>query len=271
MTLRGNKSKPSRAHAETAGRGARETAREHAQEHAMMLDVDDIAVAREDDCVGSRGASYAAHAQWYTLVKIHEDGASPRAVSDAELAKLEARILQSGDAGALAAARRDAGALATTTTTTTTRASDDDELSMDDSAGGVDDDACGGAMRAMATTNATTMTMTGYAATSNHATSTLAGHQKPGGPCDHCGALDSPQWRRGPSSKPMLCNACGTRFRRTGNLGSSPLSRSATPSTTPTKRKAVAPPVVVAPVVVAAQGGRKKRHAPGLRAAVLTC
>jgi len=41
---------------------------------------------------------------------------------------------------------------------------------------------------------------------------------KPGGPCDHCGALDSPQWRRGPASKPCLCNACGTRFRRTNFL-----------------------------------------------------
>lgn len=30
---------------------------------------------------------------------------------------------------------------------------------------------------------------------------------------------DSPQWRRGPASKPMLCNACGTRYRRTNNLG----------------------------------------------------
>lgn len=45
---------------------------------------------------------------------------------------------------------------------------------------------------------------------------------KPGGPCDHCGALDSPQWRRGPASKPCLCNACGTRFRRTNFLA--PLS-----------------------------------------------
>mmetsp|Transcript_12542 Transcript_12542/g.17135 ORF Transcript_12542/g.17135 Transcript_12542/m.17135 type:complete len:265 (+) Transcript_12542:115-909(+) len=45
--------------------------------------------------------------------------------------------------------------------------------------------------------------------------------QKPGGPCDHCGALESPQWRRGPVSKPMLCNACGTRYRRTTQLGPS--------------------------------------------------
>mmetsp|Transcript_14797 Transcript_14797/g.37459 ORF Transcript_14797/g.37459 Transcript_14797/m.37459 type:complete len:383 (-) Transcript_14797:221-1369(-) len=42
---------------------------------------------------------------------------------------------------------------------------------------------------------------------------------KPGGPCDHCGVTESPQWRRGPPNKPQLCNACGTRYRRTSNLG----------------------------------------------------
>ena len=41
---------------------------------------------------------------------------------------------------------------------------------------------------------------------------------KPGGPCDHCGATESPQWRRGPEEKPQLCNACGTRYRRGGLL-----------------------------------------------------
>ena len=30
---------------------------------------------------------------------------------------------------------------------------------------------------------------------------------------------ESPQWRRGPSDKPILCNACGTRYRRTNQLG----------------------------------------------------
>eukprot|EP00878_Enallax_costatus_P008101 GHUV01008472.1.p1 GENE.GHUV01008472.1~~GHUV01008472.1.p1 ORF type:complete len:643 (+),score=300.01 GHUV01008472.1:381-2309(+) len=44
-------------------------------------------------------------------------------------------------------------------------------------------------------------------------------HHKGGGPCDHCGVLESPQWRRGPPAKPILCNACGTRYRRTHNLG----------------------------------------------------
>ncbi len=42
---------------------------------------------------------------------------------------------------------------------------------------------------------------------------------KPGGPCDHCGVTESPQWRRGPPNKPQLCNACGTRYRRTNHLG----------------------------------------------------
>eukprot|EP00241_Pyramimonas_parkeae_P010334 CAMPEP_0114261086 /NCGR_PEP_ID=MMETSP0058-20121206/20902_1 /TAXON_ID=36894 /ORGANISM="Pyramimonas parkeae, CCMP726" /LENGTH=262 /DNA_ID=CAMNT_0001376503 /DNA_START=533 /DNA_END=1321 /DNA_ORIENTATION=- len=37
-------------------------------------------------------------------------------------------------------------------------------------------------------------------------------------PCNHCGEKDSPQWRKGPSDKPHLCNACGTRFLRTGSL-----------------------------------------------------
>mmetsp|Transcript_12126 Transcript_12126/g.31078 ORF Transcript_12126/g.31078 Transcript_12126/m.31078 type:complete len:489 (+) Transcript_12126:192-1658(+) len=39
------------------------------------------------------------------------------------------------------------------------------------------------------------------------------------GPCDHCGVQESPQWRKGPKCKPILCNACGTRFLRTRNLG----------------------------------------------------
>ncbi|GMH41005.1 hypothetical protein BSKO_08915 [Bryopsis sp. KO-2023] len=46
----------------------------------------------------------------------------------------------------------------------------------------------------------------------------VASTAKGGGPCDHCAATESPQWRRGPPSKPVLCNACGTRFRRTGQL-----------------------------------------------------
>lgn len=38
------------------------------------------------------------------------------------------------------------------------------------------------------------------------------------GPCNHCGALTSPQWRKGPKGKPVLCNACGIRFLRNRTL-----------------------------------------------------
>ena len=34
----------------------------------------------------------------------------------------------------------------------------------------------------------------------------------------YCRNAESPQWRRGPAIKPVLCNACGTRYRRTGQL-----------------------------------------------------
>lgn len=40
----------------------------------------------------------------------------------------------------------------------------------------------------------------------------------PPGACNHCGETESPQWRKGPSDKPHLCNACGTRYLRTGSL-----------------------------------------------------
>ncbi|KAI8464161.1 MAG: hypothetical protein J3K34DRAFT_123654 [Monoraphidium minutum] len=39
------------------------------------------------------------------------------------------------------------------------------------------------------------------------------------GPCMHCGVDESPQWRKGPPHKSVLCNACGTRWRRTHQLG----------------------------------------------------
>ncbi len=44
------------------------------------------------------------------------------------------------------------------------------------------------------------------------------------GPCCHCGAVSSPQWRKGPKGKPVLCNACGIRFLRTRSLGKVPVS-----------------------------------------------
>ena len=35
---------------------------------------------------------------------------------------------------------------------------------------------------------------------------------KKGGPCGHCGSTESPVWRKGPDTKPVLCNACGARW-----------------------------------------------------------
>ncbi|KAL6781526.1 CGL106 [Auxenochlorella protothecoides x Auxenochlorella symbiontica] len=47
----------------------------------------------------------------------------------------------------------------------------------------------------------------------------LASRAAFGGPsCSHCGVTESPQWRRGPAHKPLLCNACGTRYRRTNQF-----------------------------------------------------
>ena len=41
---------------------------------------------------------------------------------------------------------------------------------------------------------------------------------KNAGPCRHCGATNTPQWREGPAQKEVLCNACGLRFKRVGHL-----------------------------------------------------
>ncbi|EPS58052.1 hypothetical protein M569_16764, partial [Genlisea aurea] len=38
------------------------------------------------------------------------------------------------------------------------------------------------------------------------------------GPCYHCGVTSSPLWRNGPPEKPVLCNACGSRWRTKGTL-----------------------------------------------------
>ncbi|KAF5206366.1 Gata transcription factor 26-like [Thalictrum thalictroides] len=38
------------------------------------------------------------------------------------------------------------------------------------------------------------------------------------GPCYHCGITSSPLWRNGPPGKPILCNACGSRWRTKGTL-----------------------------------------------------
>ncbi|XP_043698930.1 GATA transcription factor 26-like isoform X2 [Telopea speciosissima] len=38
------------------------------------------------------------------------------------------------------------------------------------------------------------------------------------GPCCHCGITSTPLWRNGPPGKPVLCNACGSRWRTKGTL-----------------------------------------------------
>ncbi|XP_019445026.1 PREDICTED: GATA transcription factor 26-like isoform X2 [Lupinus angustifolius] len=38
------------------------------------------------------------------------------------------------------------------------------------------------------------------------------------GPCYHCGVTSTPLWRNGPPQKPVLCNACGSRWRTKGTL-----------------------------------------------------
>ncbi|XP_058097224.1 GATA transcription factor 26-like [Magnolia sinica] len=38
------------------------------------------------------------------------------------------------------------------------------------------------------------------------------------GPCCHCGVTNTPLWRNGPPGKPVLCNACGSRWRTKGSL-----------------------------------------------------
>lgn len=38
------------------------------------------------------------------------------------------------------------------------------------------------------------------------------------GPCRHCGVTSTPLWRNGPPDKPVLCNACGSRWRTKGSL-----------------------------------------------------
>lgn len=163
--------------------------------------------------------------RWYTLVKIHDDGCTV-AVSDAELAMLEASILKESVGG---------GANAWTRPASMRPCSSEEDGS---GARWAPDDAeeyeeCGASGRggdSMSAWEDSEVSRLPSAAPG------VAGHTKPGGPCDHCGALDSPQWRRGPASKPMLCNACGTRYRRTNNLGPSPSSRMATPE----KRKMAA-------------------------------
>jgi hypothetical protein len=44
------------------------------------------------------------------------------------------------------------------------------------------------------------------------------------GPCGHCKTPYSPQWRKGPRNKPVLCNACGIRYLRNRHLGRAAVS-----------------------------------------------
>ncbi|KAM7251303.1 hypothetical protein ACFE04_023186 [Oxalis oulophora] len=41
---------------------------------------------------------------------------------------------------------------------------------------------------------------------------------KKNGPCNHCGTYSTPMWRNGPIEKPVLCNACGTRYKNGNSL-----------------------------------------------------
>ncbi|KAL2454167.1 GATA transcription factor 26 [Abeliophyllum distichum] len=51
------------------------------------------------------------------------------------------------------------------------------------------------------------------------------------GPCYHCGVTSTPLWRNGPPEKPVLCNACGSRWRTKGTLANYfPLHARAEPS-----------------------------------------
>ncbi|KAH7514256.1 hypothetical protein FEM48_Zijuj11G0069400 [Ziziphus jujuba var. spinosa] len=50
------------------------------------------------------------------------------------------------------------------------------------------------------------------------------------GPCYHCGVTSTPLWRNGPPDKPVLCNACGSRWRTKGTLANyTPLHARAEP------------------------------------------
>ncbi|CAK9184978.1 unnamed protein product [Ilex paraguariensis] len=50
------------------------------------------------------------------------------------------------------------------------------------------------------------------------------------GPCYHCGVTNTPLWRNGPPEKPVLCNACGSRWRTKGTLANyTPLHSRAEP------------------------------------------
>ena len=243
MTLRGASAKTPRRAEAGGDRPEAEAEDEGARETTTTMDAEDDAV--RETTAAAAAAARAPERRWYRMVKMHDHGVCTTAVADAELAMLEASILRSAvpsgcegmvvGGGAGAGWNADAPCSSGEEGARGRWAPDDVEYEEECAVsggfvGGAQDDSAsawergGVASVAHATTHATT-----NAVASN-------GHMKPGGPCDHCGAVDSPQWRRGPASKPMLCNACGTRYRRTNSLGPAPSSRMATPE----KRKNVA-------------------------------
>jgi hypothetical protein len=64
------------------------------------------------------------------------------------------------------------------------------------------------------------------------------------GNCDNCGETSSPQWRRGPPSKPSLCNACGCRYKQSGETGLARISNRLAPGyVARSPQQPAAPPV----------------------------
>eukprot|EP00268_Persea_americana_P027583 TRINITY_DN2694_c0_g1_i2.p1 TRINITY_DN2694_c0_g1~~TRINITY_DN2694_c0_g1_i2.p1 ORF type:complete len:579 (-),score=106.29 TRINITY_DN2694_c0_g1_i2:634-2370(-) len=67
------------------------------------------------------------------------------------------------------------------------------------------------------------------------------------GPCYHCGVTTTPLWRNGPPEKPVLCNACGSRWRTKGTLTNyTPLHARAEPTDSENYRKVCA----VKPIII---------------------
>ena len=64
----------------------------------------------------------------------------------------------------------------------------------------------------------TTLRPAGSHAEAATAAAPAAAGSSGGKQCDHSGVTETPLWRRGPASMPCLCNACGTRHRRTGRV-----------------------------------------------------
>ncbi|OUS43703.1 GATA-4/5/6 transcription factor [Ostreococcus tauri] len=176
-----------------------------------------------EEVEGDVAVDASAHAEvesgrrWYTRVRIYDDECST-AVWDAELAKLEASILSSSDDASVGGVESSRFRREERRWAPPADYYEEDE----ENDGGNFGVAVG--VNGAGDARVVSVTSTGGVWDTNNEN---AVNTKSGGPCDHCGALESPQWRRGPAAKPMLCNACGTRYRRTNNLGPSPLLRAA--------------------------------------------